>query len=182
MIESISGIISLFNGLKNGLTSSSEFIEKKKRKKIIRKLVILKINLEDIIETAEDIFTCIEKIKQSKRTSKEDLELFEENINIQSHNLHDLLFSFRNPIIEKTLKTFNPELRRNIKKHNDMKRSRIDYFILELHNLSAESIRKRYDEKYLKEGYDLLYELKETSANFTSYINDNATIEDILYK
>jgi len=180
MIESIGGIISLFNGLKNGLTGSWETLKKGKRKKIIRKLVVLKITLEDIIESAEEIFASIEMIIQAKRTSKEDLELFKERIRTQSYNLRVLLNNFRDPISEKILKTFNPELRRNIEKHTHEKRSRINYFMYNLYDLKATNIRKKYNKEYLEKGYAILNNLKETSAEFTLFVNKHASIEDIL--
>ena len=180
MIESISVIISIFNGLKNGLNGSSEILKKGEKKKIIGRLVILKINLEDIIDTSEDIFTSIEKIKHSRKTSKKDLKILEDKIRNQSRNLHNLLFNFRDPTIEKILKTFNPQLRRDIKDYTHIKKSRINYFMFDLSNFNVNEIRNKYDEEYLRKGYNLLDELKETSANFTSYIKENASIEDII--
>jgi hypothetical protein len=179
MIESIGGIISLFNGLKEGLLGSWETLKKGKKKKVIRKLVVLKITLEDIIETAEEIFSSIEVINQSKRTSKEEMEILKEKIRNQSHNLYLLQINFHDPTSEKILKTFNPELRRNIERLTHEKSSRINYFF-RFYDLKASAIRKKYNYDYIQEGYVLLNKLKETSVSFTEFVNEHATIEDII--
>ena len=180
MIESIGGIISLFNGLRNGLQNSWETLKKGKRKKFIKKLVILKITLEDIIESAEDIFNSIELIIEKKRTPKNEFEMFMEKIRIQSHNIRILLSIFQDPILENILKTFNPELRRNIEKYTHIKQSRINFFMYDLYHLKPSDIRKKYNQQYLKDGYSLLNKLKETSKAFTPFINMHASIDDIL--
>ena len=180
MIESISGIISLFNGLKEGLTGSWGIIKKGKKKRIIRKLVKLKLTLEDIIETANDIFTSIEGIIRAKRTPKKDIEALKELIRIQDSNLKALLSSFFDPTSDKILKTFSSELRRNIRNLTHTKRSRIDFFMYNLYDLKASDIRKKYDDNYLKEGKKLIEELKRTSNSYSSFLQEHIKIEDII--
>lgn len=179
MFESIGGIISLFNGLKEGLIGSWETLKKGKKKKVIRKLVILKITLEDIIETAEEILSSIEIITNSKRTSKDDMDDLKEKIKNQSHQLYLLQINFHDSTSEKILKTFNPELRRSIERLTHEKTSRINY-LFNFYDLKASHIRKKYRPEYIQEGYSLLKKLNETSVSFTEFINNHATIEDIL--
>ena len=180
MIESISGIISLFNGLKDGLTGSWETIKKGKKKRIIRKLVTLKLTLEDIIETAEEIFSSIEIIIQTKKTSKQELEILKEKIRIQDHNLRVLLISFNDPTSDKILKTFNSDLRRDIMNLTHMKMSRINFFMYDLYDLKGSDIRKKYNEEYLKDGHNLLKDLKTTSNSFSLFLKDHVSIEEII--
>jgi len=180
MFESISEIISLFNGFKDGLTGSWETIIKWKKKRIIRKLVILKLTLEDIIETAEEIFSSIEDIIQTKKTSKEKLDTLKEKVIIQQNNLQILLINFHDPTTEKILKTFNSDLRRNIMYLTDWKASRINFFIYRFNNLKVSDIRKKYSKDFLKDGYKLLKDLKITSDSFSSFLKEHASIEEII--
>ena len=180
MIESIGGIISIFNGLKEGLTGSWGIIKKGKKKRIIRKLVKLKLTLEDIIETANDIFASIEGIIKTKRTPKKDIEALKELIRIQDSNLRDLLSSFYDPTLEKILKTFTSELRRNITELTHRKESRINYFMFRIYDLKASDIRKKYDDNYLKEGRKLIEELQKTSDSYSSFLQEHINIEDVI--
>lgn len=179
MSEYLSEIMSLIIGFQAGLIGSWKTIKKWKKKRILRKLVSLKLTLEDIIETAEDIFSSIEDIIQTKKTSKEKLETLKESVEIQKHNLHVLLISFNDPTTEKILKTFNSDLRRNIRNLTFAKMSRISYFIYRFNNLKASGIRKKYNEDFLKDGYNLLKDFKKTSDSFSSFIKEHASIEDI---
>lgn len=180
MIESISGIISLFNGLKEGLTGSWEIIKKGKKKRVIRKLVKLKLTLEDIIETASEIFTSIEGMNKTKRTPKKDLDALKELISVQFSNLRDLQSSFYDPTSSKILKTFESELRRNIDNLTQSKRSRIDYFMDDFYDLEASRIRAKYNENYLKEGKKLIEELAKTSESYSKFLKENIEIEDVI--
>ncbi len=180
MIEAITGILGIFNGLKAGLTGSWEILIKGKRIKVIRKLVILKITLEDIIDSAEDILISIEEILNHKKSSKEQIDSLKIKIQNQSRNLHLMLANLDDELSQKIFKTFKPELRKELERYINNKDLRMNFFSPRLYNLKASDIRKKYNENYLKEGYSLINELKTTSKSFTDFVTNHASIEDIL--
>jgi hypothetical protein len=180
MIEVITGIIGIFNGFKNGLSESWKILKKGKKKKVIQKLVILKITLEDIIELAENILSDIEEILKQKKTSKKQLDEFRTKIKNQSRNLSNLLSNLEDETSQKILKTFEPNLRRQLEIYIYDKEFRMNFFMHGLYDLDVSDIRKKYNNDYLFEGLNLVQELKTISKSFTDFISKHASIEDIL--
>ncbi len=180
MIESISGIIGIINGIKNGLKGYLNSKKGKNRRLIIKKLVGFKLKLEEIIALADEILSSIKKITQEKRTPKNDIDVLRKKVELQTENLQYLTTIINDPQFIKIFRTFDQDLYKSFRYKAYDKKSRILDIHRDLWFLNASKIRKKYKDDYFKDGYNLLGRLKETSVEFSDFLSKHITIEDIL--
>ncbi len=178
MIEYISPLVSLYKTLTEGIRSINVKARSKEKYKIQRKIISIQIILENIIETAEQIFAILDvPIKENSKLDKIKKDELISLTNSQGKNLNELLMTLRADTSDYILKLFAPQLRRNIEKHIYMKQGRIVRLSWALRQFDSRKLKKIYNKEYYKEGIEQVKQLKDCSRDLSDFIKEHINLE-----
>ena len=181
MIEYIGPIISFYKALTEGIKSIRLKGKSKEKINVQRKIILIQITLEMIIDTADQILSIVasefRKTHIFEKKLREELRRLTYN---QSKNLDQLIFILNDETSEKLLKLFVPQLRRDIIEYTHIKIGRITQIRRNLRETDSEKIKKLYNKKYYDESLQLISQLKDCSTELSGLIKTQIKLEDAI--
>jgi len=131
MIEFLGPIVSIFKLLLEGFSKTAKTIKTKQKKAFYRKIIEIKLSLEDVIDNAQALLSIVEQsCSGAEINNKETEENFKELLYAQRQRISIFQEQITDNTSEEILKIFAPELRRNIIMLTQTKASLINHIIL----------------------------------------------------
>ena len=147
MLENTKALASLFKLLIDGFKSINLHFNKKKKLALHRKIIMTQIILENIIDTAEQIFTFVDPyVNSSKTLDKNSKKELNELVTSQSNNIRELISIFHDDMTNYILKLFAPDLSKKICDYLYRKDSRIIELAWYTRNFNSKNLKAFYNE------------------------------------